>query len=82
MTLAYSLSTRGPLFRGHSLFEDGIGRIGAGGSEERKIRERMLRRLDELLARLPAETWILPGHGRATTAARVKEFNPSLKSGR
>ncbi len=72
----------GCLFSGDSLFEDGIGRIGAGGSEAKKIREDMLRRLDALLARLPAQTKILPGHGRATTPSRVREVNPYLKSGR
>ncbi len=71
----------GYLFSGDSLFEDGIGRIAAGGGEERKARENMVRRLDELLARLPAETTILPGHGRAATPARVREVNPYLKKG-
>lgn len=72
----------GCLFSGDSLFEDGIGRIAAGGSGERKAGEALVRRLDELLARLPAETPILPGHLRATTPARVRELNPYLKKGR
>jgi len=51
------------LFSGDSLFEDSIGRIGAGDANgERQIREKMVGRLDDLLARLPAETSLLPGH--------------------
>jgi glyoxylase-like metal-dependent hydrolase (beta-lactamase superfamily II) len=71
------------LFSGDSLFEDSIGRIGAGDANgERQIREKMVGWLDDLLARLPAETSLLPGHGRATTLSRVKEINPYLKTGR
>lgn len=71
------------LFTGDSLFEDGIGRIGAGSAqEERKILDIMIGRLEELLAGLPAETALLPGHGRATTPARVRELNPYFKKKR
>jgi glyoxylase-like metal-dependent hydrolase (beta-lactamase superfamily II) len=43
---------------------------------------RMIDKLNDVLALLPAETQLLPGHGRATTLARVKEVNSFLKSGR
>lgn len=71
------------LFSGDSLFEDSVGRISAGnGIEESKARKEMIGKLNDLLVRLPAETRLLPGHGRAATLARVKEINPFLKTGR
>jgi glyoxylase-like metal-dependent hydrolase (beta-lactamase superfamily II) len=42
----------------------------------------MIGKLNDLLVLLPADIQLLPGHGRATTLARVKEVNPFLKSGR
>lgn len=71
------------LFSGDSLFEDSVGRVSADSrAEEQKTRKKMIGKLNDLLAFLPAETQLLPGHGRATTLARVKDVNPFLKSGR
>jgi len=71
------------LFSGDSLFEDSVGRVSADSrAEEQKARKKMIGKLNDLLALLPAETQLLPGHGRATTLARVKEVNPFLKFGR
>jgi len=71
------------LFSGDSLFEDSVGRISAESrTEEQKARKKMIGKLNDVLALLPAETQLLPGHGRATTLARVKEVNSFLKSGR
>jgi hydroxyacylglutathione hydrolase len=70
----------GFLLTGDSLFEDTIGRIGAGDEAERlKIRKAMIARLLNVLAPLPGETALLPGHGKATTAARVRQANTWLK---
>ncbi len=71
------------LLSGDSLFEDSVGRVSADSqSEEQKVRKKMIGKLNDLLALLPAETLLLPGHGKASTLAKVKDVNPFLKAGR
>ena len=71
------------LFSGDSLFEDTVGRVVADTpSAEQKVRKRMVGALTSLLALLPGETVLLPGHGQASTVARTKEVNPFLRNGK
>lgn len=68
------------VFSGDSLLEKAVGRIDASGqADRRKKLDRLVAALRKLACALPAETVVLPGHGRATSVARVLEFNPFLK---
>jgi len=69
------------VFSGDSLLERAVGRMTASNpAERRKKLDRLVADLLKLVRALPADTVVLPGHGRATTAARVLEFNPFLRS--
>lgn len=61
------------LVTGDALF---AGSIGGCGSQE--IYQHALRRLREVLAPLPDETVLLPGHGPATTLGEERVSNPFL----
>jgi hydroxyacylglutathione hydrolase len=68
------------IFSGDSLFERTVGRIDASApAESRKKLDRLVADLQKLAHALPADTLVLPGHGRASTLAQVLEFNPFLK---
>jgi len=68
------------LFSGDSLLEKAVGRMDASDpAERRKKLDRLVAELQKLARALPAETVVLPGHGRATSVARVLEFNPFLR---
>ncbi len=63
------------LLTGDVLFAGSIGRTDlAGGSHEA-----MQRSLSEKVLPLPDETWVLPGHGPATTMAHERATNPFLR---
>lgn len=63
------------LLTGDVLFAGSIGRTDlAGGSDEA-----MQRSLSEKVLPLPDDTWVLPGHGPATTMAHERATNPYLR---
>ncbi|MEI6614502.1 MAG: MBL fold metallo-hydrolase [Chrysiogenales bacterium] len=68
------------VFSGDSLFERAVGRMGAfNPAGRRKKLDCLVAELHRLARALPAETVVLPGHGRSSTLARVLEFNPFLR---
>jgi glyoxylase-like metal-dependent hydrolase (beta-lactamase superfamily II) len=64
----------GQLFSGDLLFAGSVGRVDLAGGDW----ETLLDSVRSLLARLPAETVIHPGHGPATTLGRELQSNPFL----
>lgn len=62
------------LVAGDTLFHESIGRTDLPGGNHRKI----LSSIHTLLLPLPAETTVIPGHGRNTTIGHEKRFNPFL----
>jgi glyoxylase-like metal-dependent hydrolase (beta-lactamase superfamily II) len=64
----------GQLFSGDLLFAGSVGRVDLAGGDW----ETLLDSVRSLLARLPPETVIHPGHGPATTLGRELQSNPFL----
>lgn len=62
----------GVLFSGDTLFEGSIGRTDFTGGDHAK----MMHSLKEVLAKLPDETKVYPGHGGQTTIGFEKKHNP------
>jgi glyoxylase-like metal-dependent hydrolase (beta-lactamase superfamily II) len=76
-SLAFYNETAGILFSGDALFHESIGRTDLpGGSKSQLISS-----IVEKLFSLPDQTQVLPGHGRQTTIAHEKQFNPFLRKG-
>lgn len=67
--------TDGLVIAGDTLFAGGIGRTDLPGGNHPQLIEGIQR---ELLT-LPADTWVYPGHGPATTIEREKKTNPFLQ---
>lgn len=63
-------------FTGDTLFRMSIGRT----DFERSSYEQMIHSLQDVMAKLPGETKIFPGHGPATTIAEEIRYNPYLLS--
>ena len=63
-------------FSGDTLFRMSIGRT----DFERSSYEQMIHSLQDVMAKLPGETKIFPGHGPATTIAEEIRYNPYLLS--
>lgn len=65
------------LLAGDTLFAGSIGRTDLPGGNSKQI----LRSLHDRLLSLPDETYVIPGHGPATTIGEERESNPFLKPG-
>ncbi len=65
-------SVAGMVFSGDALFAGGIGRSDLPGGDEGVL----LKAIREKLLTLPDDTFVLPGHGPATTVGRERETNP------
>jgi len=74
-SMVYYIPSEAVLFSGDTLFERSVGRTDmySGAQEDltRHIRERLLT--------LPGDTYVLPGHGGATTIGREALRNPYLR---
>lgn len=62
------------LFSGDTLFQDSVGRTDLPGGNAAQMAKSL-----KILAALPPETKVYPGHGPATTIGREIEFNPFLR---
>jgi glyoxylase-like metal-dependent hydrolase (beta-lactamase superfamily II) len=72
--VAYSIPEEQAVFSGDVLFEGSIGRTDLPGGDH----QRLLQSLGELLATLPDETAVLPGHMAPTTLGAQRRTNPFL----
>ena len=63
------------LFSGDTLFAGSIGRTDFPGGDMTKLMHSL-----KLLAELPDDTGVIPGHGPATTIGREKTDNPFLRT--
>jgi len=62
------------LFSGDTLFQDSVGRTDLPGGDLKQLTNSL-----RVLAALPPQTKVYPGHGPETTIAREIESNPFLK---
>lgn len=62
------------LFSGDTLFQDSVGRTDLPGGDRKQLTRSL-----QILATLPPDTKVYPGHGPGTTIAREIECNPFLK---
>jgi len=62
------------LFSGDTLFQDSVGRTDQPGGNMKELTKSL-----QVLAALPPETKVYPGHGPETTIAREIESNPFLQ---
>jgi len=67
----------GMLFCGDTLFAGGVGRTDFPGGDEKAL----MACIRGKLFTLPDDTFVLPGHGPATTIGREKQTNPFFTSG-
>ena len=63
------------LFSGDTLFKDSVGRTDLPGGDMKQLTNSL-----RVLAALPPQTKVYPGHGPETTIAREIESNPFLRS--
>lgn len=63
------------LFSGDTLFQDSVGRTDLPGGDMQQLTNSL-----RVLAALPPETKVYPGHGPPTTIAREIDSNPFLKN--
>ncbi len=73
--VSYSLPDQGALFSGDVLFQSSIGRTDLPGGDH----ARLLQSIAELLAALPGDTQVLPGHMGPTTLDAERATNPFLQ---
>ena len=74
-SVAFYFREQGVLFGGDVLFAGSIGRTDLPGSDPRAMKHSL-----EVIAALPEDTRVLPGHGPETTIGRERESNPFLKA--
>jgi glyoxylase-like metal-dependent hydrolase (beta-lactamase superfamily II) len=72
----FRLASEGVLFGGDLLFAGSIGRTDLPGGDF----DTMMRSIADLVANLPPETEVFPGHGPTTTLARELQTNPFLQA--
>jgi hydroxyacylglutathione hydrolase len=73
--VTYSIPAEQALFSGDVLFEGSIGRTDLPGGDTATL----MRSLAELLAALPDDTRVFPGHMGLTTIGRERATNPFLR---
>ena len=73
--VSYSIPAEQALFSGDVLFEGSIGRTDLPGADTATL----MRTLAELLAALPDDTRVYPGHMGLTTIGRERATNPFLR---
>jgi hydroxyacylglutathione hydrolase len=73
--VSYSIPAEQALFSGDVLFEGSVGRTDLPGGDTATL----MRTLAELLAALPDETRVFPGHMGLTTIGRERATNPFLR---
>jgi len=73
--VSYSIPAEQALFSGDVLFEGSVGRTDLPGGDSATL----MRTLAELLAALPDETRVFPGHMGLTTIGRERATNPFLR---
>lgn len=73
-SLCLWIPAEGKLVSGDTLFFESIGRTDLPGGDSRAI----IQSIHEKLLVLPESTAVFPGHGRPTTIAHEREFNPFL----
>jgi hydroxyacylglutathione hydrolase len=73
--VSYWIPSERALFSGDVLFQDSVGRTDLPGGDP----ERLMQTLAELVAALPDDTRVFPGHMGLTTLARERASNPFLR---
>ena len=73
--VSYSVPAAQALFSGDVLFQSSIGRTDLPGGDH----ARLLQSIGELLAALPDETQVLPGHMGVTSLGAERVTNPFLQ---
>lgn len=76
-SLSFYLEKYSLLFSGDTLFRNSIGRTDFEGSDYATIEKSIL----EKLYTLPDETYVIPGHGAATTIGYEKLNNDAIRQG-
>src|SRR5690349_11941122 len=73
--VTYSIPSEQAIFSGDVLFQGSIGRTDLPGADHQTL----MNSLATLLATLPDETGVLPGHMEPTTLGRERRSNPFLR---
>ncbi|MBJ7348349.1 MAG: MBL fold metallo-hydrolase [Thermoleophilaceae bacterium] len=72
--VTYSFASEAVIFSGDVLFQGSVGRTDLPGGSAEVLQESIA----QLIAQLPPETQVCPGHGGPTTLAAERESNPFL----
>lgn len=73
--VSYAIRAGGALFSGDVLFQGSVGRVDLPGGDWATL----LRSIERLMAELPADTTVYPGHMGITTLGRERAGNPFLR---
>jgi glyoxylase-like metal-dependent hydrolase (beta-lactamase superfamily II) len=73
--VTYAIGEADSLFSGDVLFQGSVGRVDLPGGDWPTL----LRSIETLVDRFPAETTVYPGHGPLTTLGRERATNPFLR---
>ncbi len=75
-SLCFYIPKDGALFSGDTLFKGAVGRTDLPGGDARQLTASLRR----IIAEIPAETILYPGHGPATMLGEECRYNPYLRS--
>jgi len=73
--VTYSIAQEKAIFSGDVLFKDSVGRTDLPGADHQTLMDSIAK----LLATLPDDTGVLPGHMEPTTLGRERQSNPFLR---
>jgi glyoxylase-like metal-dependent hydrolase (beta-lactamase superfamily II) len=73
--VTYAIRDEDALFSGDVLFQGSVGRVDLPGGDWPTL----LRSIETLVERYPAEATVYPGHGALTTLGRERDTNPFLR---